>query len=336
MNFEDRLATEFVQAKQRQSTANHTKEYVFNKIRQVLMQLSYLSQVITSVIPVGSTVNDLVSPNYLSNDLDIVIFCNNHDVNSERSFNTKLLLQIASVLQKYLYKYISNINRFCIDQRIQVLTIQFSNKITVDFTIQKLESLRTTSLIRAVVNCDFDLFGRLFYTVHKWAIVFDLKGSKSGGLSSTAINLIIIHFLQVYDYIPQFDSLYFSFMNEDNPLDDIYYNHYILRDIQITANRSISEEDQPSTLVEILSELFLHFSLFKFKKRELFFECGRAKVRSKIDFDLGPKTAMYIRNPFTQFCTTRSVQRKEFRKKFKNAARSAYNELRVWNWLSIF
>lgn len=336
--FERKLNAEFNICKSRQEDNEREKMEIFKKIRHTLLVQSYLMRIIRCLVIVGSTNDRTVSIDHAARDLDLAIFLNRDydDDDDQLPDAVTLLHRVADELMAYIGQYIVRVYRYGLKQksRIKVLTIVFCNNCAVDFVVEAMESVRTTTLIRSAILFDYERFVKFFFAVKLFAKHYRLSGSRLGRLSSTCINAICLHFLQTHGYFPPFDNLYQVMMDEDDPLDLIFKSPgHVDRFLKQNLPPSYFP---PATLTEMLTEVFLHWSLFDFHRYEMYWLNGQARVRKITTFDAGVRSYLVIRNPVSNRLTSRSVQKKSFLDKINKSAKLAYTELCQTNALSFF
>ena len=177
------------------STNNNNQEIiskyskVFSKYKEAIELILNKNNLEGTIVePYGSIVN-----NFLTNDGDIDISIVPKNKSKDEFF--KYLQEIEEDLIK-IRKYAIENNSIYINSRYTLLSItDIETKINIDITVHNLLPINNSKMIRL-----YSLFDQRFHILgiflKHWVKINNIKGAPNGYLSSYALILLIIHFLQ--------------------------------------------------------------------------------------------------------------------------------------------
>ena len=163
---------------------------VYYKYKEVIMSVITKNNLDgTKVEPYGSIINNFMSKN---GDIDISIIP--YKIKKEEFI--KYLKEIENELIKEKKYAIDNNNSIYVNSRYALLSIKdIESNINIDITVHNLLPVINSKMIRL-----YSLFDQRFHIIGSflkhWVKINNIKGAPKGFLSSYALLILIIHFLQ--------------------------------------------------------------------------------------------------------------------------------------------
>lgn len=308
----------------------------FEQLCQPFLQI----HCIDAVCIAGSSASGMVGHSSCP-DLDLIMF----SADGEDSWIRRV--EILQLLTEFLSREFGRAITLNLITGTRVPVLKFSvirdgMKVEVDITVNNMESARTTLFFHALRRYE-PAFRQLCWVVQKWVHANNLKGGHRSRFNSTAINALVLHFLQRAGVLPLClraarDRILAL------PRWALFYAPNVEAVIETIVGECGSNGRRRlcTSTASLVNDFFQDLAQINFFRQEVCFEngqpCMRARQDTVLHFDgeVGPNPYhLIIQNPVSQDVCSRSIQHAEFVQDFMNKIAQTHTELTQTKRLSV-
>uniref|UniRef100_H2ZEL1 polynucleotide adenylyltransferase n=2 Tax=Ciona savignyi TaxID=51511 RepID=H2ZEL1_CIOSA len=271
---------------------------------------------------VGSSINGF---GRLTSDADLCLVIDPKSNTVKRKIVLDLLRKLKSLLHNA--HFVRNLQLIFATVPILKFTDSISG-MECDFNVNNLTGIRNTFLLLAYARCD-PRVRPMVLCIKEWAHSNDINSAQYGTLSSYALVLMILHYLQNVKpcVIPSLQAIHEDEFTSFTKVQTMF---------EKISNLPVIRSENRSPVSELMKGFFKYFSQFDFVNKVISIRLGMSyHVARTADPRLWMKKCLKIEEPFDLSNVARAVQTGKKFDKIKSCIRNANIALRNENLRTI-